>query len=77
MGEGEQSFVFVIENGKAKRVPIRTGLRQNGLVEVTRGLQPGQRVVTEGVVKIAEGQQVRTAGPGNAATKGAGQAKGN
>ena len=77
VGEGEQSFVFVIENGKAKRVPIRTGLRQNGLVEVTRGLQPGQRVVTEGVVKIAEGQQVRTAGPGNAATKGAGQAKGN
>ncbi len=77
VGEGEQSFVFTIENGKAKRVPIRTGLRQNGLVEVTQGLQAGQRVVTEGVVKIAEGQQVRTAGPGNAAPKAAGQAKGN
>ncbi len=77
VGEGEQSFVFIIENGKAKRVPIRTGLRQNGLVEVTQGLQAGQRVVTEGVVKIAEGQQVRTAGPGNAAPKAAGQAKGN
>lgn len=77
VGEGERSFVFIIENGKAKRVPIRTGLRQNGLVEVTQGLTPGQRVVTEGVVKIAEGQQVRTAGPGNAAPKAAGQAKGN
>ncbi|MCR5872540.1 MULTISPECIES: efflux RND transporter periplasmic adaptor subunit [unclassified Sphingomonas] len=77
VGEGDQSFVFTIENGKAKRVPIRTGLRQNGLVEVTQGLKPGQRVVTEGVVKIAEGQQVRTGGPGNAAPKGIGQAKGN
>lgn len=77
VGEGEQSFVFIIENGKAKRVPIRTGLRQNGLVEVTQGLKPGQRVVTEGVVKIAEGQQVRTGGPGNAAPKSADQAKGN
>ena len=77
VGEGEQSFVFIIENGKAKRVPIRIGLRQNGLVEVTQGLKPGQRVVTEGVVKIAEGQQVRTAGASNAAPKAAGQAKGN
>lgn len=77
VGEGDQSFVFMIENGKAKRVPIRTGLRQNGLVEVTQGLRPGQRVVTEGVVKIADGQQVRTAGPGNAAPATAAQGKGN
>ena len=35
---------------------VRAGLRQNGLVEIVEGLRPGQRVVTEGVVKIADGQ---------------------
>jgi membrane fusion protein (multidrug efflux system) len=66
VGEGDQSYVFIVENGKAKRVKVVTGLRQNGLVEIREGLRPGQRVVTEGVVKIADGQQVRTGGPGNA-----------
>lgn len=64
VGEGDQSFVFVVENGKAKRVKVVTGLRQDGMVEIRQGLPAGQRVVTEGVVKIAEGQQVRTGGAG-------------
>jgi membrane fusion protein (multidrug efflux system) len=63
VGEGEQSFVYIIENGRAKRIKVVTGLRQDGLVEIRQGLSAGQRIVTEGVVKIAEGQQVRT-GPG-------------
>lgn len=71
VGEGEQSFVFTVANGKAKRVAVRTGLRQNGMVEIVEGLRPGQRVVTEGVVKIADGQTVRTGAPGNAQPKAA------
>lgn len=70
VGENEDTFVFTVENGKAKRLKVRTGLRQNGLVEVLEGLRPGQPVVTEGVVKIAEGQQVRTGGAGGARPKG-------
>ena len=70
VGEGENRFVFTIENGKAKRIQVRTGLRQNGMVEVVDGLSAGQRVVTEGVVKIADGQAVRTGGADNAKAKG-------
>jgi membrane fusion protein (multidrug efflux system) len=62
VGEGEQSFVYVIDGDKAKRLPVKTGLRQGGKVEILEGLQPGQRVVTEGVVKISDGQKVRLAG---------------
>lgn len=62
VGEGEQSYVFVIDGDKAKRIPVKTGIRQAGKVEILDGLQPGQRVVTEGVVKIADGQKVRLAG---------------
>lgn len=73
VGEGEQTFVFVVENGKAKRIKVVTGMRQNGLVEIRSGLAAGQRVVTEGVVKIAEGQQVRTQPTGGGAGKGSGR----
>ena len=70
VGEGDQSFVFVIEGDVAKRVPVRTGQRQNGLVEIVSGLSPGQRVVTEGVVKLTPGQKVRLSGARNAAPQG-------
>ena len=66
VGEGDQSFVFVIEGDTAKRVAVRTGLHQNGMVEIVSGLQPGQRVVTEGVVKLSNGLKVRLASPDNA-----------
>lgn len=66
VGEGDQSFVFVVDGETARRVPIRTGLRQNGMVEVVEGLRPGQRIVSEGVVKITDGQTIRIAGTQNA-----------
>jgi membrane fusion protein, multidrug efflux system len=67
IGEGDESFVYIVENGAAKRVRVRTGLRQNGLVEILDGVRPGQRVVTEGVVKLSDGAKIRLAGPDNAA----------
>lgn len=65
VGEGDQSFVYVVDKGVAKRVPIRTGLHQNGMVEILSGISAGQTVVTEGVVKIGDGSKVRVAGPEN------------
>lgn len=64
VGEGERSFVYVIENGVARRVAVRTGLRDGLKVEIVEGLKPGQRIVTEGVVKLSDGQKVRIAGSG-------------
>lgn len=68
VGEGDSRFVYTIgPDGAAKRVPVKTALRQDGRIEVVEGLRPGQRIVTEGVVKLAEGMKVRVAGP-NAAS---------
>jgi membrane fusion protein (multidrug efflux system) len=66
IGEGTDSFVFGVTDGVAKRIAVKTGLRQNGMVEITGGLRPGTRVVTEGVVKLTDGQRVRLAGAQNA-----------
>lgn len=63
VGEGDGRFVFTVDGqGRAVRTPVRTGMRAEGRIEIVAGLRPGQRVVTEGVVKVAEGMTVRIAG---------------
>ena len=58
-GRGEDRFVFVVTpDKKARRVPVRTGLRDAGWVEVI-GLPAGARVIGEGLVKVADGMSVR------------------
>jgi membrane fusion protein (multidrug efflux system) len=80
IGEGDSRFVYVVgPDGAAKRQQVRTGLRQEGRVEILDGLRPGQQVVTEGVVKVADGMKVRLAGAQNsrrAAVAGQGKAGG-
>ncbi len=44
--EDEVSVVFVIENGKARQVPVRTGVSDETHVEILEGLKPGDKVVT-------------------------------
>jgi membrane fusion protein (multidrug efflux system) len=43
---------------QAHSVTVTTGVRDGGLVEV-RGLPRGARVITDGVLKVSEGMQVR------------------
>jgi membrane fusion protein (multidrug efflux system) len=63
VGQAEQRFVFVVGPGdKVKRVLVKTGVRDRGLIEIVEGLKPGQKVVSEGVVKVSDGIQVRLAG---------------
>ncbi len=56
--QGEQLFVYVIEDGKAAMRPVVLGVRQAGRVEVTSGVQPGDVVITAGVQKIGPGAAV-------------------
>ena len=68
VGEGDNRFVYTIgADNEVKRRQVRTGVRSAGRVEILEGLRPGERVVTEGVVKLADGMKVRLAGAGNAA----------
>jgi membrane fusion protein, multidrug efflux system len=65
VNEGEARFVFTLgPDNSAKRVPVTTGGRDGGLVEVTSGLAPGTRIVTEGIVKLTDGMKVRLPGQG-------------
>jgi membrane fusion protein (multidrug efflux system) len=46
---------------RASRAPIQTGLRKDGRVEVTLGLEPGDLVVAAGTHKVVEGGAVADA----------------
>ena len=56
--QGEQLFVYVIEDGKAAIRPVQLGLRQSGRVEIVSGVKPGDVVITAGVQKIGPGAPV-------------------
>ena len=54
-----QPFVFQVVEGKAKKVPVKLGLRRRAEVEITDGLKDGDVVVTAGQLKLRDGAPVR------------------
>lgn len=75
--QGDGAFVYVLHSRAAgqgqppskgqaggamvEQRPIVTGLRQQGFVEITDGVKPGERIVADGLNKIQPGQPVRIA----------------
>ena len=51
--------VFVVSSGKAKEVAIQTGTRTNLKVEVLSGLQPGDTVITTGILQLRNGLPIQ------------------
>ncbi len=59
---GRQSFVFRVDaDNRVVQVPVELGARRPGEVEIVGGLNPGDRIVTEGTVKLRNGMTVETA----------------
>jgi len=57
--ERSKQFVFVVDGeGIVERLEVQTGRRRPGQVEILHGLQPGDRVITEGTQKARPGQPV-------------------
>ncbi|WP_068546014.1 efflux RND transporter periplasmic adaptor subunit [Thalassotalea crassostreae] len=62
----DRHFVFVVEDGVAKRVDVVIGRRKPGLVEVKSGVLEGTPVVIEGALKLREGSAVSIIGSNTA-----------
>jgi membrane fusion protein (multidrug efflux system) len=59
-----QEVVAVVTNDEAIQVPVKTGLRENGWVEVEApGLQEGQTVVTAGAYGLPEKTKIHIQNP--------------
>lgn len=55
----KSSHVFVLENGKAARRHVRIGRERDSKLEILEGLKPGDQLVAEQSIEIAEGVRVQ------------------
>lgn len=54
------TFVYVVDQDlKAVMRPVKTGVLEGELQQLIEGLQPGERVVTDGVDRLREGDKVK------------------
>jgi RND family efflux transporter MFP subunit len=50
--------VYVADGGVAKQRVVRSGISQNGYIEILEGLQPGETVVVDGAGFLSDGAKV-------------------
>jgi membrane fusion protein (multidrug efflux system) len=51
--------VFLVKEGKAVSVPITIGVRTDTRVQVVKGINPGDTVITTGILQLAPGLPVQ------------------
>lgn len=56
---GQGAYIWLVQDGKAKRVPVTIASRRKGLVFVDADMPADSTIVVEGVQKLREGQAVR------------------
>lgn len=60
--EGFRSFVFRVNKGSeplsVSKHEVQTGVRRTGMVVVTAGLNPGDQVVTHGILRLRDGSPI-------------------
>jgi membrane fusion protein (multidrug efflux system) len=56
--EQGRTFVFVVRDGKAQRLEVRTGGREPGSVAVLEGLTAQDAVIVEGTQRVRDGGEV-------------------
>jgi len=58
--EDEKKFVYkVLDNNKIKKTEVKTGVRKDGNLEVLEGLEVNDKVVKEGLTRLANGMLVK------------------
>jgi membrane fusion protein, multidrug efflux system len=60
--QGDQQFVFRIQDGKAVRTKVDVGQRRDAMVEILNGVAKDDVVVTAGQLKLRDGAPVTVAG---------------
>ncbi len=60
--EEGRNYVFVVDDGRAVRREVTTGLRRPGLVAIVAGLEDSDRVIIDGTFRARDGAPVVEAG---------------
>ena len=60
MYEGNKKFVYkLIENEIIKKIEVKTGVRNNGNLEVLDGLNKDDQIIAEGLTKVRPGMKIK------------------
>ena len=70
LDEGDESVVYIVDNGSAVRRIIQTGIEKNGVVEVLTGLKASDRIVVTGQNSLRDGSRVLASIPGQTPVTG-------
>ena len=56
-----ETYVYVINNGKAKKTAVELGIEAEDTIEIKSGLKKGDNVVTKGQTYLSDGEEVTIA----------------
>ena len=56
---GSRKYVFIAQKETARRRYVTTGLENNGFVEVTGGLKPGERLIIKGYETLRDRSKIK------------------
>jgi len=60
MYEGNKKFIYkIIENNILKKIEVKTGVRNQGNLEILGGLVEGDKIIAEGLTKVRPGMKVK------------------
>lgn len=59
ISRNNSQYLFVEENGIARKREVQLGVMEKWLVHITHGLQPGDRLIIEGHRDVEDGQEVK------------------
>jgi RND family efflux transporter MFP subunit len=64
IADGEQFAVFVAENGKAVRHPVKLGIQTSETAEVLSGVKTGDQIIVQGQTLVKDGGPITVEGRG-------------
>lgn len=53
-----ETYVYIVEDGKAKKVDVVLGIEAEDTIEITEGLAEGSAVITKGQTYVSDGEEV-------------------
>jgi HlyD family secretion protein len=62
--DGSKAVMVIGPDNVAHTQAVQTGITQDGKIQITSGLKPGERVVTSGAYAMADGTKVKVLAPG-------------
>jgi membrane fusion protein, multidrug efflux system len=56
---GEEQFVYVLDGNVAKKRIVKPGDRNQNMVHILNGLNPGEKIITDGFQSVKDGEEVQ------------------